>query len=233
MQMICSKEPWDAVSATWEGRYADQKAAGREIAGKLLQYRGERAVVLALPPGGVAIASEVARALRLPLDVLVARPFAIRAYPTLTAGAVCEGGGLCLNAALLRLPASSLEAIWREVRKTYQEITDLARSYRHGRPLPMICRRPVILVDDGLGSGLVQLAALQALRRYHPQQRIIATPGGTAAVKQLIARRADGLITLRNADDADYNQHRQWRTSLGDDEAAVLLERSRLRLMAD
>ena len=90
--------------------YEDRVAAGRQLAQLLLPDRDSRALVLALPPGGVIVAGEVARALRLSLDVLVAREIAIRPYPALVAGALSEGGGLCLNRAIFRLPGASLNA---------------------------------------------------------------------------------------------------------------------------
>src|SRR5262245_20878751 len=155
-------------------RYADRSAAGRQLAQLLQPDRDSRALVLALPPGGAIVAGEVARALRLPLDVLVVREIAIRPYPGLVAGALSEGGGLCLNRALFRLPDASLNAFWREARRTAHEIRALVELYRHGRLLPALQRRSVILVDDGLGDGLVQLAALRALRRMHAARCVVA-----------------------------------------------------------
>jgi putative phosphoribosyl transferase len=76
-----------------DDRYADRAAVGRRLAELLLRYRGGRALVLALPPGGVAVAGELARALRLPFDVLVARELVVRPYPAVVAGALSEGGG--------------------------------------------------------------------------------------------------------------------------------------------
>src|SRR5262245_572290 len=117
----------------FDQRYADRGAAGRQLAQLLLPDRDSRALVLALPPGGVVVAGEVARVLRLPLDVLVAREIAIRPYPALVAGALCEGGGLCLNRAVFRLPGATLNAFWREARRTAREIATLIEIYRHGR----------------------------------------------------------------------------------------------------
>src|SRR5262245_51124264 len=94
MQSLSTTQ-YGAPLITCDDRYADRAAAGRQLAELLQRYRGSYAVVLALPPGGVAVAGELAHALRLPLDVLVARTFVIRAQPTLTAGALSEGGGLC------------------------------------------------------------------------------------------------------------------------------------------
>src|SRR5689334_5588861 len=85
-------------------RYADRAAAARLLAEQLRAYRGELALVLALPPGGVVVGGALARVLRLPLDVLVARVFSAPIYPALVAGAISEGGGLCFNRAALRRP---------------------------------------------------------------------------------------------------------------------------------
>src|SRR5690242_17637296 len=95
---------------TYSDRYIDRFAAGAQLAERLHIYRGSRAMVLALPPGGVAVAQVVARMLRLPLDILVARELRVRPHPAVVAGALSEAGGLCLNGAALRLPGMSLQA---------------------------------------------------------------------------------------------------------------------------
>jgi len=206
-----------------DDRYADRAAAGRALAALLQQYRGGRAIVLALPPGGIAAGGELARALRLPLDVLICREFVIRPYPAIVAGALSEGGGLCVNAAVLRLPGVSLTGIWSEARRAYRENKSLIAVYRNGRALPSLGRRPVILVDDGLSNGLLQLAALAALRRWHPQRCIVATPYGTPSALGHIARMADELVTLAHSTDKRVAAITHWRHPLGDDDAAALL----------
>jgi putative phosphoribosyl transferase len=208
-----------------DDRFEDRAAVGRQLAEQLQQYRGGRAIVLALPPGGVAVAGEVARALRLPLDALIARGFAIRAYPGLMAGAISEEGGLCFNAAVLRLPGVSVGTIWSEAGHVQPEIAAMVEAYRHGRPLPALSRRPVILVDDGLHSGLIQLAALRALRRLHPQRCIVATPSGTTDALQIVARHADAVVALEHLSEPEGLWEHGWRVGLGDDDSAILLER--------
>jgi putative phosphoribosyl transferase len=216
-------EPYGLPLADRDDRYADRAAAGRELAALLQPYRGGRAIVLALPPGGVAAGGELARVLRLPLDVLIGREFFIRPYPAIVAGALSEGGGLCVNAALLRLPGVSLAGIWIEARRAYRENKSLVAAYRNGRALPSLGRRPVILVDDGLNSGLLQLAALAALRHYHPQRCIVATPFGTPAALGHIARMADELVTLTHGTGERQDAITHWQHALGDDDAAALL----------
>lgn len=205
-------------------RYEDRTAAGRQLAQLLLPDRDSRAVVLALPPGGVIVAGEVARALRLPLDVLVAREIAIRPYPSLVAGALCEGGGLCLNRAVFRLPGATLNAFWREARRTAGEISALVSLYRHGRPLPLLQRRSVIVVDDGLGDGLVQLAAIRALRHMHAARCVVATPCARPDAIERVARRADLVLALPDETASQQDGHGHWVYPLDDEVAAALAE---------
>jgi predicted phosphoribosyltransferase len=206
-----------------DDRDTDRAAAGRQLAELLLRYRGSDAVVLALPPGGIVVAGALAHALRLPLDVLLERTFVLRQYPTLSAGALSEGGGLCFNKTILRLPGVAPQALWREARRTWHELAALALSYRRGRALPPLQRRPLILVDDGLDDGLGILAALSGLRHYHPHSVIVATPWARPAVRQLVGQRAGALVALAGPPDA----RSPWRQPLGDDDAAILLERYR------
>jgi putative phosphoribosyl transferase len=210
-------------------RYIDRFAAGHQLAERLHDYRGSRAIVLAVAPGGVAVAEEVARMLRLPLDILMARELRVLPYPAVVAGALSEAGGLCLNRAALRLPGMSLQAVWREARLVQDEIALLVQRYRGGHSLPNCTRRAVILVDDGLGSGLVQLAALQTLRRFHPQQCIVATPWGTTAAQQRVAGWADVLVALASGEDEPTDSVFHWWSPLGDDDAVALLEQCRQR----
>ena len=80
-------------------------------------------------------------------------------------------------------------------------------------------------MDDGLNTGLLQLAALAALRHYHSQRRIVATPFGTPAALGHIARRADELVTLTYVTGEHQDAITHWQYTLGDDDAAALLHR--------
>jgi len=211
-----------------DDRYADRIAAGWRLA-QLLPGRDSRTLVLALPPGGVLVAGEVARTLRLSLDVLVAREIVIRPYPALVAGALSEGGGLCLNRAILRLPGASLAAVWREAGRAARELASLVALYRPGRPLPPLRRRSVILVDDGLGDGLVQLAAIRVLRRLHAAHCVVATPWATPDAIQRLARRADLVIALDGGEVDRPDRWGHWRHPIDDETAAVVLENERRR----
>ena len=83
--------------------FADRADGGRILAGKLSAYadRGD-AVVLGLPRGGVTVASAVAGALRLPLDVFVVSKIGIPWEKEFAMGALAEGGMRVLDLSVVK-----------------------------------------------------------------------------------------------------------------------------------
>jgi predicted phosphoribosyltransferase len=73
-------------------RFRDRRDAGRQLAKKLKDYADRPdLLVLALPRGAVPVASEVACALRAPLDVLLVRKLGVPGHEELAMGAVAGG----------------------------------------------------------------------------------------------------------------------------------------------
>src|SRR4051794_17234410 len=81
--------------------FRDRVDAGRRLAFALKRYRDEAPIILGLSTGGVPVASEVARALKAPLDVWVVRKVGAPGHEELALGAVSEGGETYLNEALM------------------------------------------------------------------------------------------------------------------------------------
>jgi len=74
-------------------RFRDRGEAGRLLAGKLTGYANRPDVLVpALPRGGVPVAYEVARALRVPLDVFLVRKLGVPGHEELAMGALATDG---------------------------------------------------------------------------------------------------------------------------------------------
>src|SRR6201997_5945863 len=78
--------------------FRDRRAAGTLLGERLihavpLEDWAERAVVLALPRGGGAVAKQVAAVLGVPMNVIVTRKIGYPRQPELGVGAVAEGLG--------------------------------------------------------------------------------------------------------------------------------------------
>lgn len=79
-------------------RFPNRRAAGRELAQKLLAYVGQQnTTLLALPRGGVPVAYEVSRVLKAPLDVWIVRKLGLPGHEELAIGAIASGGIRILN----------------------------------------------------------------------------------------------------------------------------------------
>lgn len=152
-------------------RFRDRDDAGERLADAVVTAGLDLVdpVVLALPRGGVPVAAAVARRLGAPLDVFVARKVGAPGRPELGIGAVAEGG-----ATVGVGPDEPAAALARA------ELARRVEAYRGDRSLPALAGRDVVLVDDGLATGVTAEAAILGVRRCQPRPRrvILAVPVG-------------------------------------------------------
>ena len=175
--------------------FKNRQHAGQKLADELMEYAGsDDVVVLGIPRGGVAVASEIARALHAPLDVFLSRKLGVPGQEELAFGAVADGGGRFLDRGIVRAAEISPEEIEAVTRATMKKLQERARLYRNGhRPVP-IEGKTVILVDDGIATGASIYAALRALRSMKPRRLIAAAPVASRSTYNWLRQYADGLI---------------------------------------
>lgn len=176
--------------------YRDRTDAGRQLADRLAQLELHDPVVLALPRGGVPVAFEVAQRLQVPLEVVVARKLGAPFQPELGIGAVAEDGEPIFDELLVRRLDLSEEALADLVARERAELERRVSQYRQGRPLPRLADRDVVVVDDGLATGVTARAALRALRSRQPRRLVLAVPVGAPASVDTLRADADEVICL-------------------------------------
>ena len=154
--------------------FEDRRDAGRQTAGRLEKYRDSDVVVLALPRGGVPVAYEIARALGARLDVIVARKLGAPMQPELGVGAIAPGVMLLNEHTIGRLGLTEAD-LAPTVQREREEMKRRLYRYR-GDGLPDVEGRTVILVDDGLATGVTASAAIRAVRRLRPEAVVLAIP---------------------------------------------------------
>ncbi|MPZ00030.1 MAG: phosphoribosyltransferase [Actinophytocola sp.] len=175
--------------------FTDRTDAGHKLAAELARRTWTDPVVLALPRGGLPVAVEVATALDAPLDVVVARKVGAPDQPELAVGAVTADGVYLLDddtltALGLRRPdvAQQITAATAEARR---------RQDRFGAAEPpSLPGRDVIIVDDGLATGMTALAAVHAAREHQPRSVCLAVPVGSGAAVRRLEAAADTVVCL-------------------------------------
>jgi predicted phosphoribosyltransferase len=179
--------------------FQDRTEAGQALAARL-HYFGDRndVVVLALPRGGVPVAAEVARALRVPLDVFLVRKLGVPGHEELAMGAIASGGVLVLNERVLSMLDIGEEAIARAAESEGEELRRREKVYRGRHPPVEIGGKIVLLVDDGLATGTSMRAAVTALRQQDPAGIVIAVPVAAADTCADLESEAEQVICLEN-----------------------------------
>ena len=176
-------------------RFHDRTDAGRQLAERLRGRALVDPVVLALPRGGVPVAFEVAKVLAAPLDVFVARKVGAPGQKELGVGAIAEGSDDVVASEVAQL----LDIDDRRLRELAdQERPELDRRvalYRDG-PLVDVAGRDVIVVDDGLATGVTAEAALRALRQRRPSSLVLAVPVAAPDVAERLKTIADDVVCI-------------------------------------
>jgi putative phosphoribosyl transferase len=204
--------------------YRDRREAGVELATRLAHYKGRDVLVLALPRGGVPVASEVARALDAPLDVFIVRKLGLPGHRELAVGAIASGGVRVLNddvVAWYNVP----EAVIDEIAVDEQaELERRERAYRGDRPPAELRSRIVLLIDDGLATGSTMKAAVQAVRARKPARVVVAVPVGSPDTCREFGEIADEVVCARAPEHfAAVGQWYQDFSQTTDDEVRALL----------
>lgn len=210
--------------------FRDRTEAGRLLAQALRGHGDHDTVVLALPRGGVPVATEVARALHAPLDLLLVRKIGAPGDPELAIGAVAEGRppAIVVDEETLAWTGESAAFVQRAAAAELAEIARRRRVYLgDASPIP-VDGRTVVLVDDGLATGSTVRAALQALRSRRPARIVLAVPVAPAETVVSLRSLVDELVCLQepaifHGVGAHYDDFHQ----VSDAEVIALLEAAR------
>ncbi|MGD0700223.1 MAG: phosphoribosyltransferase family protein [Trebonia sp.] len=197
--------------------FADRAEAGVLLGAALLKTieefkfgDSERPVVFAIPRGGVAVAAGVARQLNAALDVIVVRKIGHPQAPEFGLGAIAEGGEPVFDPAALAESGLDVADLAEVVARERAELARRVGVYRGGSALPPgrlpwptagqgePAAAPVIVVDDGLATGVTARAALRALRaRGGPGARtVLAVPVAAENSLTALKAEADDVVTV-------------------------------------
>ena len=177
-------------------QFEDRRDAGRRLAAELASCAGERPVIIALPRGGVPVAVEVARALGAPLEILAVRKLGAPGNPELGVGAVAEDGSGVLDPHSAGMVGMDQETLDATLARESQELRRRVERYRQGRPPIAVEGRAVIVIDDGLATGLSDLAAVRALRKRGARNITVAVPVGSDESVAMLEQEAERVVCL-------------------------------------
>jgi putative phosphoribosyl transferase len=214
-------------------RFEDRIDAGRRLAARLGPLTDERPLVVGLPRGGVPVAEQVATALGAPLEILAVRKLGAPHNPEYGIGAIAEGGTKVFDSEALALLGIDGGALGRIVERERAELQRRVEAYRGERPPLPLRDRTVVVIDDGVATGVTDTAALRAVRRGRPRRLVLAVPVCAPDSLGRLRKEADEVVCL--AAPPQLHGVGQWYSDFGqvsDVEVIAALERARSRQVA-
>lgn len=208
--------------------FVDRQDAGRQLAGLLKKYQGQKGVlVLALPRGGVVVGFEIAAQLKADLDILIVRKIGFPWQPELAAGAVAETGTVVMNREMLSSSGAMDGYIEEETARQKEEIVRRVALYRKGAAIKALKDRTVILVDDGVATGATMKAAIEALKKEGIRKLVVAVPVAPPVTAEELRGMADEFLCIKTPPDfMSVGSHYLDFTQVIDEEVVRLLEKA-------
>lgn len=209
--------------------FFDRYDAGVKLAGELRNYKDSKALILAIPRGGVAVASPVSRELHLPMDVIVVRKIPIPGNPEMGMGSVTSDGSILMDETLLRELGITRERAEKLAATVKQEMQRRVLLYRGERPYADFSGKTVILVDDGLATGFTMLAAVKSVKSKKASRIVVAVPVCSSQAMSLVSPEADEVITFAVQEATEFavaSFYREWY-DMSDEEVLALLAKNK------
>lgn len=177
-------------------RFESRQEAGQILGQRLLSYKDQNPLILAIPRGGLPVAYEVAKTLKASLDLILVKKIGAPKNPELAVGAVSEDSKPVFNEELVQLLKIDHKALNKMAEQKIDELKEQAKKLRGNTPLQSVKDRVVIIVDDGIATGASLTAAIQLIKQNNPQKIIVATPVGANDTIQQIKKLVDDVVCV-------------------------------------
>ena len=171
--------------------FSNREAAGLLLADRLKSYIDAHAIVLAVPRGGVPVASAVARKLNLPLQLVLTKKIGHPANPEYAIGAA-DTKDFFINAGT-NIPEAYISS---EVARVQGRLKELANRCCGDIPQLSLKDRTVMIIDDGIATGRTLMASVHLIRKENPAKIIVAVPVAPIEAINSLREVADQVVSL-------------------------------------
>ncbi|WP_301006064.1 MULTISPECIES: phosphoribosyltransferase [Helicobacter] len=160
-------------------------------------FEKQDCVVVGISFAGVLFAHRLAQMIKAPLAFLFTSPILAPNNPECEIAMATETHDVVINEALVRSFEISLDYIYGEVQRQYEDkMLPLIYQYRKGNPLISLKGKRVLLVDEGIDSGLTALASIKSVITLQAKTVHFACPIAPIEVAEVMDEATDGIFCL-------------------------------------
>jgi len=134
-------------------------------------------IVLAISTGGVPIALDLAKKLNAQFDYLFTKKIFTKNNNECEIAIITETQDIVVHEELLKSFSLNLENIYNESKDSYlTDIQDYKIKYRDGLDMIDLANSNVLLVDEGLNTGLTMMACIKSVISKEAKSICVAVP---------------------------------------------------------
>lgn len=151
--------------------YSDRIEAGHVLAGALQKFQQEKALILAVPRGGIPVAFVVAREFGFLLDLLLTKKIGHPLNPEYAIGAVSLS-----DSTIVPHQGVTEKYLREETERIRLQLRTMYSKFMGDKEPEKLTGKTVIVIDDGVATGNTLIGTINMLKKEHPQKIIIAVP---------------------------------------------------------
>ncbi|GAA3015525.1 phosphoribosyltransferase [Tetragenococcus solitarius] len=154
--------------------FKDRTDAGEQLAAVVNPLDTKSTIVLALPRGGVPLGALIAKKYDVIFNIILAKKIGHPSNAEYAIGAIAENGKPIIGEGF----SEKLHAEWleKEILRLQKEMRRKRELYKENLQKLSLKNKEVLIVDDGIATGLTMFAAIRAVKKYQPKSVSVAVP---------------------------------------------------------
>lgn len=176
--------------------FENREDAGLKLANVLskLQLKPKQSLVIAILRGGIVVAFEISKKLKIPLSALVVRKIGAPFQRELAIGAVTSFSNPALDKETISDLGVSSKYLKQETRRMQLEAVNREGLLGISNVNLDVLGKTLVVVDDGLATGASAICAARALKEKGAKRLILAVPCGAPSALLRVREYFDRVV---------------------------------------
>lgn len=177
--------------------FLNREDAGKQLTKYLTKYIKKRdCLTVGLSRGGIIVANAISKELEVPLDFICVKKVSHLINPEYAVGAVTEYHDILINQETAFSMGFDQVALNQRIEEKYREAKTLSNAYRQFLSKLDWEGKEILLIDDGLATGLTMKVAVLSIKSQKVKKITIAVPVSSLHAAEELKGQSDEFISI-------------------------------------